>query len=212
MKKQKTIAVLRLISELVAIALFVFLLLNHKLPFWIALFGISVVLSFALGRFYCSWICPMNTPFRAIDWLYRKLGITRLKAPKFLSNRFVRIGFLVLFVVSMILNIRLSLKLNILLYVAIFSVLLTLLFEEAFWHRHLCPFGTILSISSRKARYALRIEEDACIECGKCQKVCPSTSIVTLENGKRRNFGHECLLCANCIDACPVSVCQFEWN
>ncbi len=212
MRKKKTLAILRLISELVAIALFVFLLMNHKLQLWLAVFGISVVLSLALGRFYCSWICPMNTAFRAIDWVYRKLGISRMKAPKFLSNRVVRIGVLVLFIASMVLNMRFGLKLNMLLYVTIFAILLTLLFEEVFWHRNLCPLGTILSVSSRKARYALRIDEEECIECGKCQKVCPTDSIVTLENGKRRNVGHECLLCGNCIDACPVSVCKMEWG
>jgi polyferredoxin len=154
----------------------------------------------------------MNSAFKVIDWIYRKLGLSRLKVPRFLDNRVVRIAFLLLFIASMVLNMKLGLKLNILLYLILFSVLLTLLFEEVFWHRRLCPFGTILSLSSRKAPFALRIDQDACIKCGKCQGVCPSSSIETLGNGKRTNIGHECLLCGNCIDVCPPSVCATGWS
>jgi len=212
MKKKKTTAALQWLTGIIAIGVFVFLLLNHKLQLWIVVFGVSAVLSTLLGRFYCSWICPMNTAFKIIDLVYRKLGIKRLKSPGFLSNRFIRIGVLVLFVAAMVLLKRFGIKLNTLLYLTIFSVLLTLIFQETFWHRHLCPFGTILSFTSRKALYSMKINEEECIECGKCQTVCPTGSILTLENGKRRNTSHECLLCGNCTEVCPVSVCQFEWK
>ncbi|MCD6343412.1 MAG: 4Fe-4S binding protein [Spirochaetaceae bacterium] len=211
MKKNKTTTALQWLTGLISIGVFVFLLLNHKLQLWIVVFGVSAILSTLLGRFYCSWICPMNTSFKIIDSVYRKLGIKRLKAPEFLSNRFVRIGVLVLFVAAMVLFKRFGIKLNALLYLTIFSVLLTLIFQETFWHRHLCPFGTILSFTSRKALYSMKINEEECIECGKCQEVCPTGSILTLENGKRRNTSHECLLCGKCTEVCPVSVCQLEW-
>ncbi|MCK5736503.1 MAG: 4Fe-4S dicluster domain-containing protein, partial [Spirochaetaceae bacterium] len=107
---------------------------------------------------------------------------------------------------------RMGIKFNVLLYLTGFSVLLTLIFQEVFWHRHLCPFGTILSFTSRKALYSLKINEEGCIECGKCQEVCPSESILTLENGKRKNLSNECLHCVKCINVCPVSVCNYEWK
>jgi len=205
-------AILQWITGFLSIGVFVFLLLNHKLQLWIVVFGISAILSTLLGRFYCSWICPMNTSFKIIDRVYRKLGIKRLKAPGFLSNRFVRIAFLVVFVVAMVLLKRLGIKLNVLLYLTLFSILVTLIFQETFWHRHLCPLGTILSFTSRKALYSMKINEDDCIECGKCQTVCPTGSIITLENSKRRNTANECLLCGNCTEVCPVSVCNLEWK
>jgi len=211
MKKNKTTTALQWLTGLISIGVFVFLLLNHKLQLWIVVFGISAILSTLLGRFYCSWICPMNTSFKIIDRVYRKLGIKRLKTPGFLSNRFIRIGVLVLFAASMVLLKRFGIKLNPLLYMTLFSVLLTLIFQETFWHRHLCPFGTILSFTSRKALYSMKINEEECTECGECQTVCPTGSILTLENGKRRNTNHECLLCGNCTEVCPVSVCQLEW-
>ncbi len=200
---------MRVISEITAAALFLILLKNQKLQLWIIIFGITALLSFFWGRFYCSWICPMNTAFQGINRIYGKLKISRLKTPKFLQNNILRIVMLILFVASMIVIKKMNLKLNILLYITLFAILITLLFEEEFWHRRLCPFGTILSFTSRKSRLTMNIDEQTCVACGKCQKVCPTSSIVTLENKKRRNTSHECLLCGKCIEACPTSVCRF---
>ena len=209
MNKTRAITILRVVSEITAAALFLILLKNQKLQLWIIIFGITALLSFFWGRFYCSWICPMNTAFRGINWIYGKLKISRLKTPKFLRNNILRTVMLILFVASMIIIKKMNLKLNILLYITLFAILLTLLFEEEFWHRRLCPFGTILKSTSRKSRLTMNIDEQTCIACGKCQKVCPTSSIVTLENKKRKNTSHECLLCGKCIEACPTSVCRF---
>jgi polyferredoxin len=209
MNKTRALTILRVVSEITAAVLFFILLKNQKLQLWIIIFGITALLSVFWGRFYCSWICPMNTAFRGINWIYGKLKISRLKTPKFLRNDVLRIALLVLFIASMIVIKMMNLKLNMLLYLTLFAILLTLFFEEEFWHRRLCPFGMILSLTSRKSRLSMDIDEQACISCGKCQKVCPTSSIVTLENKKRRNTSHECLLCGRCIDVCPTSICRF---
>jgi ferredoxin len=54
----------------------------------------------------------------------------------------------------------------------------------------------------------MEIEESGCISCGACQKKCPSGSILTREDGKRYNQKNECLLCYQCIEACPTKVCK----
>ena len=38
-----------------------------------------------------------------------------------------------------------------------------------------------------------------------------SNSIITLENRKRRNIKNECLLCDNCVDICPKSICVLKF-
>ena len=211
MNNTKTISILRTITGVAALAVFVILFLNHKMQMWLIIFAASAILSTLLGRFYCSWICPMHTIFRPIGWLYTKLKIKRFKTPKFIKNGALRIIILVLVIALMVLTKKIGLKINAILYITLFSVILTLFFEENMWHRHLCPFGTILSLTSRKSKYRLEISEDACISCGKCQRVCPSQSIITLENKKRKNIKHECLLCGKCIPVCPESVCNFTF-
>jgi ferredoxin-type protein NapH len=212
MTKQRRNSILRTIIEIAAVALFVILFMKHKLQLWIIIFGLSVVLSVFLGRFYCSWICPMKTSFRLTNLIYSKLNVKRFRAPSFFKKSVFRYCIMILFLGSMIVIKKMGLKQNPLLYITLFSIFLTLFFEETFWHRHLCPLGTILSRSSGKAFHRLAIDEESCIECGKCQLTCPSSSIMTTENGKRRNLSSECLLCGNCVDACPTKVCQFEWG
>lgn len=209
MLQKRWVRNLRLASEIFALLLFLVLLWKHQIRLWIVIFGISAILSVFFGRFYCSWICPMNTAFKGIAVIYRKLGINRIGTPKVFRNELVRYVILVLFVGAMIAVQKFGIKLSPLPLIVLFSILLTMVFDEVFWHRHLCPFGTILKLSSGKAFQRMRIDEAACIECGKCQKVCPTSSIQTLENGKRRNNKAECLLCGNCIDVCPVDACRF---
>ncbi|MBN2657131.1 MAG: 4Fe-4S binding protein [Spirochaetales bacterium] len=206
--KEKTRNIVRWIWEIAALILFFGLTVAGKLQLWFAIFMLGVLISVFAGRFYCGWICPMNTIFRPLSWFYGKLKIKRLKSPKFLSGNGFRYFILILFLALMIFVRILHVKMNILLYLTMLSVLVSLVFEEAFWHRKICPFGTILSLTSRKAKVAMNIDESGCIGCGACQKKCPSDSIITKEDGKRYNLKHECLMCYQCIDACPTKVCE----
>lgn len=199
---------LRVVIEVAALFLVVLLVKNHKLQMWLIVFIAGVILSIFAGRFFCGWICPMNTMFRLIDIVYKKLKIKRLETPVFMNNKITRMVFLILFITSMVVIKVLGLKLNILLFIILFSIAVTLVFQEELWHRHICPFGTILSLTSLKSKIRLAIDTSGCITCGKCQKVCPSGSIITLENNKRQNIANECLLCLQCIDTCPEDVCK----
>ncbi|MBF9017343.1 MULTISPECIES: 4Fe-4S binding protein [unclassified Oceanispirochaeta] len=206
-KKITGLNIFRGAMEITALLLVIILVGNHKLQMWLIIFAGGVMVSLFGGRLFCAWICPMNTIFRGIDFIYKKLKIKRFNAPEFLKNNIVRYIFLALFILSMVVVKMKGLHLNMLLYIILFSVALTMFVNEEFWHRYLCPFGTILSFTSRKARYGMHIEENECIACGKCQKVCPSASILTIENKKRKNKNNECLMCRQCIDICPVNVC-----
>ena len=209
-KSKSSLSIVRIIVEIIALALVVVLTKNDKLQMWFIIFLAGVVVSLFAGRLFCGWVCPMNTIFRFIDVLYKKLKIQRFTAPAILKNNTVRIAFLLLFIAGMVIVKITGLHINLLLYIILFSVLITLFINEEFWHRYLCPFGTILSFTSRKSGHSLTIDEEACISCGKCQKVCPSQSIATLENTKRRNQANECLLCFQCVDACPQDVCNYK--
>ena len=208
-KKIKLRSFLMILVEIIALVAVIVLFKNNKAQLWLAIFAVGVIVSLFAGRLYCSWICPMNTLFRPISFIYSKLKIKRLKTPKFLDNNVIRVVFLVLFIATMVVTKKLHIKVNLLLYLIPFSILITLIFEEEFWHRHLCPFGTILSVTSRKSLLNLKIDQEGCISCGKCQKVCPVSSIITLENKKRFNVHHECLECGRCVDVCPTSVCKY---
>jgi len=201
---------LRIIIEVIFLGLFVFLVYLHKVQMWLPVFAGGAVLSILFSRFYCGWMCQMNTFFRPINWIYGKLGIKRIKTPRFFKHKVIRYIFLVLMLGSMILTQKFKIKINLLLYVTIAAVAVTLIFEESFWHGNVCPYGTILNLTSRPSKFSVKIDEEKCTACGVCQKVCPSESIVTLDSKKRQIIKNSCLTCFKCQEVCPSGAIMYR--
>lgn len=202
--KNKGKKALRILVQLIFFAVFIVLILKGRLQLWFAIFAVGVILSPLLGRLYCGWACPMHTAFRPINWFYKKTGIKRIKTPAFLQHRVVRFIPLAAFLVVMVMTKRMGMPLPVLALLTVLSIIITLFFEEALWHNVLCPFGTILSITAIPAAKTYRIEEMGCISCGKCQTVCPTHAIDTLESKKRFIRKADCISCGNCAPACPT--------
>ena len=55
-----------------------------------------------------------------------------------------------------------------------------------------------------KALIRVVIDEDKCIGCGACSNVCPTNTIIKLENGKYRINQDGCIKCESCIGICPT--------
>jgi len=218
----------RTITQLAALLLFAGLTAAGKLQLWFivfVLFGLAA--SFFFGRIYCGWICPMGTVLRAETWLYEKMHIDRkrFRTPSWMHSAagvMVRWTVLVLFFGIMVMMQRQGRPVPILLYLTAAAALVSLFFEEAFWHRQLCPFGTLLSVTGRTAKKQVRVDQTSCIACGKCDAVCPTHSIHPEEpaaelrdSGKKRrekrmNTPNECLICTNCMEVCPTGAITYE--
>jgi dihydropyrimidine dehydrogenase (NAD+) subunit PreA len=55
-----------------------------------------------------------------------------------------------------------------------------------------------------------RIDQDACIKCGRCYAACEDTSHQAIGIGPGRTFeviDAECVACNLCVDVCPVDNC-----
>ena len=70
--------------QLVFLALFLVLLAKGRVQIWMVVFLGSAIAGLFFGRFYCGWICPMNTVMRFETWLNRKLHIKSLATPNWL--------------------------------------------------------------------------------------------------------------------------------
>lgn len=192
-----------------SLILFGVLMYFGKVQLWMGVFFLSLILSIFLGRFYCGYLCPINTPMEGIDNSRRKNKKKGRKTPNWVKNKFVRYGMLLVFLGSMVFVFKTGKKLPVLPILLLLGVLFTLVFEPSFWHRYLCPFGTLFSIFSKRTNRGFSIEE-GCIRCGICVKNCPSDAIAwdnTLENPEI--LKNECLVCGRCEELCPEEVIDF---
>ena len=68
--------------------------------------------------------------------------------------------------------------------------------------KYLCPITVFLKPMSYFSLLRVHCDEDKCVHCGKCLRVCPMNVEVNKESRKRKN-GTECILCYECTKACP---------
>ena len=82
-------------------------------------------------------------------------------------------------------------------------VLLVVILLSVFYYRpfckYLCPLGAFYGFFNKFAFYRLKVDEDKCIRCGKCQAVC-GMDIKTWETPDSM----ECIRCGDCRSACPT--------
>lgn len=195
--------------QVLFLALFVVLAVMGKIQIWMIIFVLSALASLIFSRFYCGWLCPINTVLKPVTWAKKKLHIKSFKVPAFLKKTWVRIFMLVVFLGILGFTLKTGKKLPVLPISVGLGFVLTLFFPEELWHRYLCPYGSILSLPSRKARYGMKINEEKCIGCGKCMKACPAVAIT--KDGKKYSITkNDCLVCRACAEACPVDAITYH--
>jgi len=172
------------------------------------IFVVSIALSFFLGRIYCGWICPINTVLKHISWVKRKLKIPELTIPSLFRRPWLRILFLVLFIATFIFTIKSGRQIPVLPILFGVGIILTLFFPESFWHRWLCPYGTILSLSGSKAKHTVYINQESCNNCGACYRVCPAEAVK--KNEYHSIMPRDCLVCMQCVDGCRQNAITYR--
>jgi len=201
--------ILQRIIQLTFLILFFILILIGKVHLWMGLFVIGLMISIWFSRIYCGWICPINTTMSFITFLKLKLHIKSFKMPSLLSKSWIRYIVLAVFFAAFLFIIVSGHQLAVLLVLFVSGILSTLLFPPELWHYNLCPFGTILSFSSRLSRHYMRINSDECIYCGLCFRVCPAKAVNKRE-GSYRIIKNNCLVCMDCSSKCPTNTITYQ--
>lgn len=191
------------------LGLFIFLVLTNRPQLWMGLLLLGIGASFFLGRIYCGWICSINTLMEMITAFKKKHGIKDRKIPPALKNPLVRWGLLTLFFLTFVFVMRSGRQLPILPLIFLAAVSLTFFFHEELWHRFLCPYGSILSASASKSGKGMSIDQDSCINCGMCAKVCPGLAV------EKNHTSHsisvkDCLVCMKCEAVCKPEAISYK--
>ncbi len=164
---------------------------------------VMVVLAFIFGRHFCGYLCPIgalqeifyNIPLKKIVIRQKKaLTIVRL----FIFLGIIAAAFIFLIGVIPFFGIKPFFSLAVTAASLVFIVVLIIsLFIYRPFCRVICPNGLLFQIAAAPARLKI-YRTAACIECGKCERACPT------DESKRSDCKSECYFCHRCIDACPV--------
>jgi len=180
-------------------------------------------MSFLLRKAFCSWLCPIGTlseylwragrrlfgrNFRLLRWLDIPLrGLKYLLLGFFLwavssmsaaaIEAFMRSPYGIIADVKMLNFFRHIGETGL---IVLGVLIVASVFVQNFWCRYLCPYGALLGLSSLLSPLRIRRNPEACIDCAKCAKACPSAlpvdQLVTIKSA-------ECTGCLECIAICP---------
>jgi len=174
-------------------------------PLIVGAIGLFIVflLVVVFGRFFCGYICPVGTVQEIVHQVpVSKWNLRQKKVFMLVRAAFFVVFLLVAFIFSASLlawfGIRDFFYLALTAGSAVFFVVLlvSIVFYRPFC-RLVCPYGFLLSLGAAKSLFKLR-RTDACIECKKCEKACPT------DEAKREDAKSECYLCGRCTDICPA--------
>jgi ferredoxin-type protein NapH len=185
--------------------------------------GLPLLLVSALGgRFFCGWVCPVQTILEHLHFLRRGLGqqSTTPSAPLF---RYVPYGVLALcLTASFVLRLPIfttfspigivvrSLAFGLGAESALFALILAteVLGGHLFWCRMLCPLGALYTLSGGGRRLRVRRDRERCRDCGLCDKACRLGLKVSAGESEKP----ACLQCLACLPACRAQALRFGFN
>lgn len=73
----------------------------------------------------------------------------------------------------------------------------------------ICPIGTALGCFSNYTLYHIEIDPDRCINCMKCEDICPSQCIKVVS---RYVDNSRCIRCFDCGHVCPTDAIRLQTN
>ena len=85
-------------------------------------------------------------------------------------------------------------------------IILSILFYRPFC-KWICPLGAFYAWFNRISLLQLQVDQNKCISCGKCGRVCKMD--VAVPQTPNHN---ECIRCGACITACPTQAIHYQYG
>jgi len=202
-------------------------ILNAGFVFW-ALVLASVLL---FGRAFCAWFCWFGGYLELVEWgIADKL---KIRLPRKMPLYLAAIPFVALFAKvygSLLVNwlkgypalftFRLAdmepwggqqTGISILITFVLYGPVLLYVFGRHAWCRYLCPIGALLKPFGRIGIAKVRLVNEECNGCGRCNRACDMQVDVMSDlkaHGHVRSL--DCIRCLKCTDECPKGAIAFS--
>ena len=82
--------------------------------------------------------------------------------------------------------------------ILVITIILAIMIYRPFC-KYICPLGAFYSVFNKVSVFRYRVDQDKCVHCGKCAKVC-QMEIDPVENPNST----ECIRCGRCKKVCPM--------
>ncbi|MBI9104441.1 MAG: 4Fe-4S binding protein [Spirochaetales bacterium] len=168
------------------------------------------------GNFFCGWACPYGT----VQEIFGKIGSLfikkKLKMPRVVQKylQYVRyilfalvtvgIGEAAFYYINGYMTFMGQFMAGFILdasFVIMISFALIALFFERPFCNYLCTEAAKYGIVSMVRIFSIKRNEDTCISCRKCDRVCPMNIVIS---DKKHVRNGQCINCLECVSACPV--------
>lgn len=192
--------------------------------------GLAIT-AFFNGRFWCGNICPHGSLFDRIMLPKSK----NMEIPDFLKSKTMTLGFFLFFMFNFgrkmikvfshwgtydFLDKLGFLFVTTYLMVLVLGGLLAIFITPRTWCQF-CPMGTIqkvsysvgkkLDITKSTDKKVTISDQSLCINCGKCEKVCPfQLSPYTSWDENNKFSDINCIKCSTCVVNCPKKILTIE--
>lgn len=202
---------LRPFIQLFFLAVFILLMFIGKQQLWMLFIFSSVLLATIFGRYYCGFACPINTLIRPINWIKKKFNKDKKNIPNFFKSKVLKYSIFIIFIVALALtiyNVSKGKKSPLPLIIITLGLITTFFVNERTWHKYLCPWGMLFSLTSRFSKLGIKVS-DKCISCKICSKECPSDSIQFDSSNDLKVDKTHCILCFECSGVCSVNAVNY---
>lgn len=175
--------------------------------------------AFFIGRAWCH-VCPLELLMNLAERIGRRIGIHQKLMPKIFRNGIlIIIGYLIVQFAVAIFHIHRVPHAAALFLISLGAVafLFGFIFKYRSFCSYVCPVGILLNCYSRNAPFELRIIDKKI--CDRCSgKACKSLKTYNQWNNRgcpslldppKLNSNKDCLLCMQCVKACPHDNIRF---
>lgn len=177
-----------------------------NMPMVLLVTSALILSSVLVGRIFCGYVCPPG----AVQELAYLAPWKKVKVPSSISLKVRWAVFAAMLAAALLFSMNITKVLGLQdffelligpgLAVFLGIVLLSTVVYRPFC-RFICPFGALSSLFAGRSVLGVR-RKDGCVECGRCEKVCPPQVL-------SQRAGSECYLCGRCMRTCHKDALEY---